>query len=115
MSALHVLERTERGYRCAIHKPVPAGGNAAGVSWATVLVNSGLAKTVLIEGDGPGQITAAEKAQIESGAVVEAVLDIPLGSGGMTLAQVAAIVQDEWSAWASRFQSRYARWGQEIG
>lgn len=74
MSNIHVLAGNGSNlYTAVIHIPTPVGNNSAGVSWATALVNSGMAKTVMTVGTGPGQILAAEKAQIDAGTVIETV------------------------------------------
>lgn len=68
MSRLHILASGH----CVLHEPVPPGNNAAGVPWRTALVNSGMGGTsVMPTGTGPGQITAAELAQIAAGALYE--------------------------------------------
>lgn len=71
MSTIHVLAGGNGTFSVVVHTPTPVGTNSAGVSWQTALVNSGMARTSLVEGNGPGQITTAEKVQVESGAVVE--------------------------------------------
>lgn len=73
MSKLHVLEASgvPNMYRVILHEATPVGNNSAGVSWASALVGSGAAKTRMIEGSGPGQITTAEKAAVEAGTTVE--------------------------------------------
>lgn len=74
MSNIHVLSGNTNGlYTAIIHTPTPVGNNAVGVSWKTALVNSGMAKTVMTPGVAAGQISSAEKAQIEAGDVIEAV------------------------------------------
>jgi len=74
MSSIHVLAGNGSNlYTAVIHIATPAGNNAVGVSWATALVNSGMAKTTMTAGTGPGQISTSEKAQIEAGTVIEAV------------------------------------------
>ena len=76
MADYHVLTGSPDGnsYQVCFHLPVPgAGNNRAGVQWRTALINSALGgQTVLLDGDGTGgTISAAEKAEIESGAVFE--------------------------------------------
>jgi hypothetical protein len=73
VSGLHVLERVGNQYRVALHITVPTGNNSAGVSWANVLIKSGLGgDTVLADGTGTdGGISAAEKASIAGGTVLE--------------------------------------------
>lgn len=76
MARIHVLEATgPHQYRVVVHDATPAGNNGAGVAWATALVNSGRASTVMPEGSGPGQITTAERNQVLAGTVLEAVFD----------------------------------------
>lgn len=79
MSKVHVLAGDGDGhiYNLVIHIPVPAGNNDAGLPWRTCLVNSGLGGvTALKTGTGPGQITAAELAQVASGEVYETTASI---------------------------------------
>src|SRR5262245_64243657 len=59
-------------YEVIFHIPVPAGNNRAGVAYPVALIGSGRGgTTVMKEGTGQGEITAAEKAQIESGTIYE--------------------------------------------
>ena len=75
MGSIHVLAGGRNGvYQVVIHTTTPAGNNSAGVSWATAIVNSGRNKTILPTGNGPGQITSAEAAQITAGTVIETVM-----------------------------------------
>lgn len=75
MSRLHVFEAVGQQqpnvYRVILHETTPAGINSAGVTWVAALAGSGAARTRMTEGTGAGQITTAEKAQVESGNVVE--------------------------------------------
>lgn len=73
MAKIHVLESNVDGsFRVVLHTPVPAGNNSAGKSWKDSLLNSGRSgSTILPEGPGPGQITTAEKADVEAGDVIE--------------------------------------------
>lgn len=75
MARLHVLagDPVSRSYTIVVHAATPAGNNLAGVSWAAALVASGRAKTVMTEGNDPGQISAAEKNAILAGTVIEGV------------------------------------------
>lgn len=75
---IHILNGESGKLRMVCHLPIPAGNNSAGVSWQTALVNSGLGgTTVMPDGDGTaGTISAAEKAQIESGAIFEREVEI---------------------------------------
>lgn len=72
MSALHILAGDgNNSYSVVIHVTTPVGNNTVGVPWTTCLINSGMAKTSLPVGTGTGQITTAEKAQVEAGTVIE--------------------------------------------
>lgn len=84
MSDYHVLtgDRYGNKFRIAYHIPLPDQNNRAGVSYRTAVVNSGLGGTTsLTEGTGAGQISAAEKAQIEAGERVEIVEDFATNPG----------------------------------
>jgi hypothetical protein len=84
MAAIHVLDHQPgtAEYRVAVHWSVPAGNNSAGTPWKTALLNSRLAgTTVLKDGDGTaGTISAAEKASIVAGDVVETVDTVRIDS-----------------------------------
>ncbi len=94
MSRLHVLDQAQPNrYRVIVHAPTPAGNNSAGVSWATALVNAGLARNRLAVGAGPGQITSAEAAQVTAGTVLEVELtwdDNPAWDDTQRLADLTA-------------------------
>ena len=92
MAKIHVLESGQLNvYTVVVHGPAPVGSNGAGVPWATALVNSGRARTVLTEGTGAGQITTAEKTAIEAGTTIEGVFawgDIPNATNPERLASL---------------------------
>ena len=73
MADIHVLTGNGKGrWSVVFHFPVPDIVNAAAVNYRAALANSGLGGTTAMpEGTGPGQISAAEKALVESGAVYE--------------------------------------------
>lgn len=73
MARLHVLETNgvPNLYRVILHEATPAGNNSAGLSWSSVMVGAGIAKTRMTEGTGPGQITTAEKNSVEAGTTIE--------------------------------------------
>jgi hypothetical protein len=94
MADIHVLTGSGDSWSVVFHIPVPALNNAAGFPYRTALVNSGIGgATVLPEGTGPGQITVAEKASIQAGAVYEFSISYPFESGGSTPAQLLATVR----------------------
>lgn len=71
---IHVLSQSGLNtYTVAVHANTPPGNNSAGVSWADALKNSGRAVTVMMEGNGAGQIATAEKINVENGTVMEGV------------------------------------------
>lgn len=75
MAKVHVLERTQQGYRCVFHIPVPATNNPVGLPWRTALLRSrGAQTTALPDGDGTGgTISAAEKAQLLAWEILEVI------------------------------------------
>ena len=72
MADIHVLDATATTVRCIFHFDVPDVDNSVSVSLRASLVASGVGGTTsMTEGTGAGQITTAEKAQIEAGEVFE--------------------------------------------
>lgn len=89
MSKIHVLETDHREAKVVLHTATPAGNNSVGIAWKEAGLNSGkLGTTMLTEGTGAGQILTAEKAQVESGDVIEIVSSIHVESGGATSASI---------------------------
>jgi hypothetical protein len=92
MAKVHIGKQLSAGrFQAVIHYDVPTGNNSAGKSWQDCIA-AGNPTTVLEEGTGVGQITTAEKADVESGAVVEIVYSVLADSGGALLATVNALV-----------------------
>lgn len=105
MSRLHILA----GGQCLLHEPVPAGNNAVGVAWRTALVNSGMGGTTsMATGAGPGQITAAELAQVQAGEVLEIAFRVEIPANA-SAAQRNAIMDGEIAKASSEAQSRIAQ------
>jgi hypothetical protein len=76
MSKLHVLEQLGLNrYRIVVHQATPVGSNSAGVSWATAIVNSGRATSVMPAGSGAGQIESAELTAVQNGTTLEGVFE----------------------------------------
>jgi len=115
MSALHILDQDNGQFRCVAHQAVPAGSNVAGVTWKTVILGAGLNVTSMTEGTLPGQISAAEKAQITEGDIVEAAFTVPLHAGGTTNAQIDAVALAEFAKWRDAMQLKYAYFGKVRG
>lgn len=66
------------------HIAIPAGNNAAGVSWQNAIVGTKKATaSVLVDGDGSGSngtISSAEKTELATGQKVERLLPFDLGA-----------------------------------
>lgn len=87
MADIHVLTGDgNQSWTIVLHLPVPDADNAVSINWRDALVGSGLGGTTqLSDGDGmAGTISAAEKATIESGAVVEHSATLEVAGGGAT-------------------------------
>lgn len=89
MANIHILEQVGPGrFRVVYHIAIPAGNNSAGVSWRSAVALSKvdpLRPSALPDGDGTGgTISAAEKAQVVSGAVYELVA-VEKGQSAATL------------------------------
>lgn len=101
MANMHILTRQGANFTVVYHIAVPNGNNPAGTNWRTALVSSGRGgTTILPAGDGSGgTISAAEKALIESGAVLEQVVQIDPTQGGSntTLAQINACLDADYA------------------
>ena len=81
-SPIHVLAAdSNEQYSGYAHEDIPPGNNSAEVSWQAAYVEwaksrneDGTVSSVdsnMNEGNGVGQITAAERAQVRSGAIIE--------------------------------------------
>jgi hypothetical protein len=100
MAAIHVLSGAETGgsFQVVFHFPVPDTNNSVGVNYRAALVASGKGgSTRLTEGTGPGEITTAEKAQIESGAVYEHSRTIQQSGGDLSTPNLLAEVRSFYS------------------
>ena len=81
----------------AFHYAVPDVVNAVGVRYRVALVNSGLGgASVMDEGDGPGQISASELAQIVAGELFEYSRGWLAESGATNNAELLANVRAEY-------------------
>jgi hypothetical protein len=118
MAALHVLEGDGIRYRVVAHTATPAGNNTAGNSWKNCLLSAGLNTTTLAEGVGVGQITAAEKAQVVAGDVIEMVftIDVPtVGTNGNKLVAVQNAVAKMQADYLAQLQERFRYFGYTNG
>lgn len=115
MANTHVLEQTTPGrFRVVYHVAIPATNNAAGVAWRTAIVNSRDATrpvTVLPDGDGTnGTISAAEKAQLTSGALYEVVRE----EKGQTGAGINAMFAQRSAEVLAALQARLSQFGRIV-
>ena len=123
MSKVHVLEKNDKSYRCAIHFDVPPGNNGAGVSWQTAHLahvrtraEDGTwneADSKLKEGTGTGEITAAERADVQSGAVIEIVRSLKL-DGAVSVAALETLADRAITAYKANVSIQLAQYGREI-
>ena len=117
MADIHVITIANGRAQMVCHIPIPAGTNAAGVSWQAALVNSGIGgTTVLLDGDGSdGTIGAAEKASIQAGALFEVVTDelIPdsVSTGPTRLTYIDAVYNAIVAREQARLQSQLKYFG----
>lgn len=51
------------------HYATPVGNNAVGIAWTAALANSGLNKSAMTVGSGPGQLSTSDSALVASGAL----------------------------------------------
>jgi hypothetical protein len=96
MADMHVrqYDSNRRLAEVVMHFPIASANNDVGVNYRTALVNSGMGgTTILPEGTGPGQITTAEKNQIEAGEVYEHRKHVKIMSGGDTNPQMRATLR----------------------
>jgi hypothetical protein len=134
MAKIHVLDSDDRGfYNLVIHKAVPEANNSAGNAWKNVLlannITGGKAKTkpdgitpgvtvygasVLVDGeDGKSwQISAAEKALLSSGDLIELKVRIKWGTG-LPLTTINDLVEKEFFELIEGIKRRYAYFGKE--
>lgn len=116
MANITVLERdTGDLWRVVMHFSVATGNNSAGVPWQESLVKSGIGgNTILPDGDGTkGTISTADKALIESGALLEHVESVRLG-GGDVQAAAKEIYNSRKSSMTAQTQARLSQYGRNL-
>jgi len=112
MANIHILSMDGTEFTAAFHIAIPATNNAAGVPWRTVVLRNRGGTTILPDGDGLlGTISAAEKAQIIAGAVVEVVKSGGWSSAFPSGAQLDALHASVQSDYTSNMQSKFNRYG----
>jgi len=119
MANSHILEQSAPGlFRVVYHVQIPAGNNAAGVPWRTIMaaqvaanVLAGNAVSVLPDGDGTNAtISPAEKTLITTGAVYEFVRQ----EKGQSLAAFAGMFTQRSAEVLSALQAKYAQYGRVV-
>ena len=112
MANIHILSMDGTEFTAAYHLAIPATNNSAGVPWRTVVLRNGAGTTVLPDGDGTGgTISAAEKAQIVSGAVVELVRTERWNVAFPSGAQLDTIAASVTADYVAEIQSKFNRYG----
>lgn len=90
MARIHILAGGSQGlYTVVVHTATPLGNNFVGVPWADALKNSGMNKTTMVVGNGPGLIANNEATDIANGSVFEA-RDVVQIDPNMDIAQLNA-------------------------
>lgn len=103
MAQAHVLDSPRAGqYHMVLHFMVPAGNNAAGVAWKTVLQSVYPAETLTAASTG-------EQAQRDSGDLMEIDGIIQLEPSAMTTAQAQARIAEYAAARIASWQAEFAR------
>lgn len=78
MAKIHAFDCDDDGrYRLVIHTAMPTGNNSVGSTWKSVWLAAGRASTLMTEGTGIGQISAAEKASVLAGDLIEINAHVP--------------------------------------
>lgn len=118
MADMHVLAGDGLGrWVLVMHFSVPNIDNEVSVNYRTALVNSALGGTSMTEGTGPGQISAAEKAQIDAGEIYEHSIRFLAESGANTLPELLAAAREAYAREETRvtaqFQKRLRYYGFE--
>ena len=110
MADMHVLAGNGLHiWTLIMHFPVPDVDNEVGINYRTALVNSGLGGTTMTEGVGPGQISVAEKAQIDAGEIYEHSIQFLAESGADTLPELLAAAQEAYAREHARVTARFAK------
>jgi hypothetical protein len=91
---VHVLGGNDGLFNIVTHQVTPAGNNSAGLSWAAVIVASGMNHSILTVGTGPGQTTQAEMDGIVAGTVIEGKFSFNAPSN-LTGGQLATMLDEQ--------------------
>ena len=99
MSDIHILSGDGKGrWNVIFHFAVADANNAVSVNYRTALVNSGFGGTTsMTEGVGAGQISTAEKAQVEAGELYEYGTSLLVETGGTAALELQAMIRAEYT------------------
>jgi len=117
MADIHVLSGNGLGkWTLVFHFAMPDQDNNVTINYRTALINSGLGGTsTMTEGEGPGQITSAELAQIQAGELYEYSTSFPAESGATNntelLTSIRAVYACDLSAVIARLQKQLRYYG----
>lgn len=106
----------ENAYSVLFHIPIPGtGSTVGGVQWRTALIQSGIGgTTTMAVGETAGLITAAEKADIASGAIYEHLELVPTNPGesnAQLRVRIDSLYQARLPEIRSKLQSALKYWG----
>lgn len=117
MADMHILSGNNADeWTIVMHLPVPNVNNSVAVNFRTALVNSNLGRqvnndgtfgrrSILPSGTGPGEITTAEEASLDAGALFEHVAAFRAEGDGDTLLQLQATSREFFAVENARIQA----------
>jgi len=115
MANVHILTIDGAEVLTVMHFAVPNTNNSSGINWRVIAARVH-GTTSLPDGDGTGgTISTGEKTSITTGALVEQMRFIKLGTDNPSGAQIDAAFTAEQSAFQTSFQAKYARYGATRG
>ena len=111
MADIHVLSGNGLGkWALVFHFAMPDQDNNVTINYRTALINSGLGGTsTMTEGEGPGQITSAELAQIQAGELYEYSASFPVESGATNNTELLTSIQAAYARGLSAVIARLQR------
>ena len=116
MGDIHVLAGNNSDvWQVAMHFPVADVSNAAGVNYRLALVTSGIGldpetgrRTIMVSGNGPGEINPAEENLLDAGELFEHVSGWRLETGGTSIPLLRASLQAFYASENARVQAGVA-------
>lgn len=128
MARMHILEQSQPNvFNVIVHAPTPAGNNGAGLAWSAVVAaaqtrlnRDGVVvgpTSAMLTGTGPGQITAAEAAEIAAGTVIEATFqwgDDPAWTNAQRLADLNTRATQAVNEVLANYAARLRQFGRTV-